>query len=178
MRFELAPPRILTRKEIRVFFASARKLAPAFVPLFQFYLLTGMRRKEALTLQWSEVDFNRNVIIVRRTKGKKFRYVPMLRQVVRILKSRRELHQPFDFSEEDATKTFKTIAVAAKIGDTSLQDLRRSFSSYLSEAGIPPAFIQKWLGHEDFSVTDQHYLGTTDEQWRSMLDVNLNLFRN
>jgi integrase len=178
LRFELAPPRILTRAEIRKIFVAVRESVPGFVPLFQFYLLTGMRRKEVLTLQWPEIDFERNVITVRHTKGKKFRYVPMLQQVVNILRARQELLRPFNYRDDEVTKTFKACAIKAKISDTSLHDLRRSFSSYLSEAGIPPAFIQKWLGHEDYSVTDQHYLGTTDEQWRAMLNINLKLFKN
>lgn len=178
LRFELSPPRILTRSEIRKIFASAYKRAPELAQLFEFYLLTGLRRSEAINLQWSDIDYERNVITIRRTKGKRFRYVPMFKRVITILHSRKDLIKPFSARLDEVTKKFKLCAIAAGISNTQLHDLRRSFSSYLSEAGIPPVLIQKWLGHESFRVTDDHYLGTTEDQWKAILNTDLKLFQN
>ena len=48
-----------------------------FESLVEFYLLTGVRLKEALTLTWDDVDFRRKHIIIRSdyTKGKKHRII-------------------------------------------------------------------------------------------------------
>lgn len=97
----------------------------------------------------------------------------MLHRVVQILSARKNLTRPFMFREDKVTKNYKKCAVAAGIADTKLHDLRRSFSSYLSEAGIPPAIVQLWMGHETYDITQRHYLGTTDEMWRKMGQMDL-----
>lgn len=178
LRFELSPPRILSRDEIHKIFKYVRTNAQPYLQLYTFYLLTGLRRNEALHLKWQDIDFARNVIIIKHTKGKRFRYVPMLQKVVKLLKSRRGLPQPFTFPIDKVSKTYKNCAVLAGITDTKLHDLRKSFASYLSEAGIAPILVQKWLGHESYRITDEHYIGTTEEQWKSILNLDLQLFKN
>ena len=46
--------------------------------LFWFYLLSGVRRNEALSLVWFDVDFFKNQILIRGTKTKSaLRFIPM-----------------------------------------------------------------------------------------------------
>ena len=53
----------LTAEEVRKFLASARE---PFKTLFMTAIFTGMRRGELLGLQWQDIDFDRNIICVRR----------------------------------------------------------------------------------------------------------------
>lgn len=176
--FELPVPRILSKKELSNIFEVARKDYPRYFHLIQFYLFTGLRRSEALRLEWNDVNDQRNFLIVKRTKGKRVRHVPLLPQTIQILQFRRGRSHPFsEFKADDVTKTYREIAKAAGVKDTSLHDLRRSFSSYLTELGVPPAFVQQWLGHADFKTTDEYYLNLSDDMWQKMKHFDLRLLQ-
>jgi len=75
-----------TRSEVERLIAIARKHEPRFAPLLVLLFSTGVRRGEALGLQWSDVDFDSRVLTVRRSitkegvgtpKSGKARRVPM-----------------------------------------------------------------------------------------------------
>ena len=55
-----------TRREIEGLVASARAHEPGFAPLLVLLLATGLRRGEALGLQWSDVRFDEGRLTVRR----------------------------------------------------------------------------------------------------------------
>lgn len=158
LRFELAPARILSIQEIHAFRAKAREHCPHLAPLIEFYLLTGARRAEALSLQWSDVDFKGGTIFFRKTKGKRPRPVLMVPTVRRILLQRTELPQPFPFSNNEVTRNVTAALRLARISGASLHDLRRSFASYLTDAGMPDFFVSALLGHQDRAVTENHYI--------------------
>ena len=158
LRFELPAPRILSLDEIHAFRKAAREICPHLVPLIEFYLLTGARRAEALSLQWSDVDFKTGTIFFRKTKGKRPRPVLMVPSVRRILHARRELDQPFSFSNNEVTRNVTRALRKAGISGASLHDLRRSFASYLTDAGMPDFFVSALLGHQERAVTENHYI--------------------
>lgn len=163
IRFERSMPRILTLGEIASVFEAAKRIEPAMAPLIEFYLLTGMRRNEALNLEWRDVDLARNVLILRNTKGKRARTVPMAPRVKTILDGRRELARPFLFRPSTVSHKFTLIAREAGIGDVSLHDLRRSFTSYAQDIGMPAMFLPWLIGHTEEQTTQQHYTGFYDE---------------
>lgn len=164
IRFELSPPRILETKELHKIFTVARTNFPEWYDILVFYFYTGFRREEAISLKWEAVDFERNIVYARKTKGKKSRAVPMFAPTREILERRRKLPQPFpDLSDSIVSKIFVEIRTAAGIPDITLHDFRRSFASYLAESGISDAWIQRWLGHAKWTTTDDYYLGITDE---------------
>lgn len=176
--FELPPVRILSRKELTAIFDVAKRDFPGYLPLLQFYLCTGLRRSEALRLQWDDVNEEANYLLVKGTKSKSIRYVPLLPQTLQILNSRSKSRAPFaGFTADDVTRTYSKIATAAKVKNTSLHDLRRSFASYLTDMGIPMAFVQKWMGHTFSSdVTQDYYIGLSDDMWQRMRRLDLDLF--
>ena len=56
-----------TRREVEILIATACKHEPGFAPLLVLLFSTGVRRGEALGLQWSDVDFDRSLITIRRS---------------------------------------------------------------------------------------------------------------
>ena len=56
-----------TRSEVQKLLATASEHEPRFAPLLRLLLSTGMRRGEALGLQWADVDFDRRILTVRRS---------------------------------------------------------------------------------------------------------------
>lgn len=176
--FELPPPRILSKRELKKIFETTLRECPEYLPLFQFYVFTGLRRSEALRLEWADINDGANYMVITKTKGKRFRHVPLLPETINILGQRRNKPQPFsEFRADDVTNTFRAMAQKAGVKNASLHDLRRSFSSYLADLGVPAAFIQKWLGHSDFAVTQDHYLGLSDDMWQKMKRFDLELFQ-
>jgi integrase len=55
-------PRFLSKKEINILLKHA---PPDFKPILQTFLYTGLRKAELVNLEWSDINFNRNVIQVR-----------------------------------------------------------------------------------------------------------------
>jgi integrase len=56
-----------TREEVGQLLETARLHEVRFAPLLVVLFSTGMRRGEALGLQWSDVDFDRGLISIRRS---------------------------------------------------------------------------------------------------------------
>lgn len=174
IRYEPEPPRFLTLAEIHSFFTNAQKLYPHLVPLFMFYFLTGLRRSEAFHLEWPDVDFDRKIITVKKTKGKRPRFVPLTPLAERILRQRTDLPQPFsaDIDKELGSNPspIKRIREVAGIADITLHDLRRSFATYMA-AHLSEKLLQQLLGHANYSVTDIFYIGTNADLLRKKMLV-------
>lgn len=69
--------RLLSAEETARLFAAAEQ-APDFVrPLFHMLFHTGMRLGEALALEWADIEFEHNRIVIRHSKSGEGRKVPL-----------------------------------------------------------------------------------------------------
>ena len=150
---------------------------------------SGLRRGEALTLTWRDIDFARDVIRVRAnwshgqlvsTKGDRVRSVPLVPQLASSLS---KLHErthhvgPDDpvFCNETGERLdgsalrrrFITARTLASLRPLRLHDLRHSFAS-LAMSMASPVEVQAWAGHRDARTTARytHYNSRTDEARR------------
>lgn len=155
------PPRVLNESEINAMLESTKKLFPGMYDLMLFYLFTGMRRNEALDLNWSEVNFDSRYITILRAKQSKFRIVPMFNRTVEILESRKDLPRPFSDQPTGSTVTHAFIDIVrdAKISHAKLHDLRKTHGTMLARYNVNPFTIMQWLGHNNNGVTMAHYIG-------------------
>ena len=64
---EVAEVEYWTRDEVRRLLETARGYEPRFAPLLFVLLSTGIRRGEAMGLQWTDIDFDRCRISIRRS---------------------------------------------------------------------------------------------------------------
>ncbi len=165
---DLPAPRILTRSEIARIFRSMRAIAPLYEPLISFYLVTGMRRSEALRLEWKDVNFESGVLTVARAKGRRPRLIPMAPPARRILMARKGESKPFDWYPSSVNRVFRQVRHNAKLDDVTIHDLRRTFGTMLAQAGVNALFIQQWMGHSDPMVTREHYIGLPQETRRQL----------
>lgn len=181
MRFEPEPPRFLSKSEIDRFFLHAKRLRPDLLPLFLFYFLTGLRRSEAFNLRWEDVDFERQLLTIRKTKGKRPRFVPITPLAEKILRRRTELPSPFsaDIDKELSSNPgpIQRIVAAAGLSNITLHDLRRSFATYMAPH-INKTLLQQLIGHEDYSVTDVFYIGTNSKLLRKKMMVLDEMLKN
>ena len=101
---ESKPKRVLTVEEQKLFLETVKNSSN--YNQYAFLLQTGLRTEEMIGLKWSDIDFNKKVLHVRRTmeyrysvgewrigepKSKSgYRDVPLTREAIRILKDQKE----------------------------------------------------------------------------------------
>jgi len=162
-------PRILSRKEVVAFFTKAAELYPAMVDVFQFYLLTGLRRSEAVALKLEDVNFETSSMLIH-GKGDKYRVVPLMPAAKAIILRTQGRERPFEWAGSTLTHAFKDVCREAGIERAKLHDLRKTFATMLMDEGISDLAIKNWLGHEDELVTRRHYLGYNDVSTREKME--------
>lgn len=151
-------------------------------------LLLGLRRGEALGLQWGDLDYDGGAIRVERSygrdgdAGKRFkapktassrRIIPVDERTHKWLESIRPLGaRPGDliFCHEAGTpldpdwvsKSFGNYCVDHGLPPIRLHDLRHTFASLALEAGVPMKVVSEWLGHSGIGVTGDIYSHVSD----------------
>ncbi|HIZ04115.1 MAG TPA: site-specific integrase [Candidatus Borkfalkia avistercoris] len=130
--------------------------------LFEFYLYTGVRRCEALSLRWADIDFESDSILIRGTKTlTSFRRLDMLPRVREILLKQKaqcpDSPLVFPYKKFYVDEVFKKFCPNHK-----LHDLRHTFVTRCAECGINVNVCQSLAGHSDIKVTLQTYTHATD----------------
>jgi len=128
-------------------------------PLILFYLYTGVRRSEALSLQWQYIDYDRQTLTIQGTKTlKSNRTIPLFKPLESLLKALpRENSYIFNYSPEYISRKFHKLCPAHK-----LHDLRHTFATRCLECGISIRVVQQWLGHTRLDTTASIYTHILD----------------
>ncbi|GGC23668.1 site-specific integrase [Novosphingobium marinum] len=179
------PDRVFpTKDEIKALISKAPE---RHKPLIMTALLTGMRMSELRGLTWDAIDFQRNIITVRKradrycdmgnTKSRSGRRdIPMGPQLSKVLKAWKiacpkgdlELVFPNGAGNVEThsniyNRIFKPLMVKCKIVDGegaprfSLHAMRHAAASLFIEQGWPPKKIQTMLGHSSITMTYDVY---------------------
>ena len=183
--------RILEENEIKALLNHA----PAkYAPILRTAVFTGLRLGEALGLRWSDIDFSRGVIRVRRqltqlgelaeTKtASSRRDVVMFPDLARFLREHR-LASPYSGEDEFVFATregtpflygnvmkrgLDKAASEAKLnrpGEPKLRlhDLRHCFASMLIREGADVVFVARQLGHANPAITLRVYAHLFDSE--------------
>jgi integrase len=146
-----------------------RRFHRLFRMYFDFLLNTGLRRSEALSLRWSQVDFARNVIYIEETKDKETRTIPLTACAKEIL---HELGPGLfgELNEGLVTHKFTHYAGKANLKGFKLHSLRHTFATKLIELGVDILTVSKLLGHSDIKTT-MIYAKTRVSVLRSAMDL-------
>ena len=133
-------------------------------------LHTGMRRGEIFNLKWFDLDFDRGLIQVRKTKTKLNRAVPMNARVKEVLNQQSRTSE-FVFTSlktggrlKDVKKAFNTARLEAGIADFQLRDLRHSCATRLSDRGEELVTVAEILGHTDIRMTKRYSHGMQERK--------------
>lgn len=130
---------------------------------------TGLRRGEALDLEWRDVHVARGVIVVRRSKNRGTREVPLTEAASAALRQLEAERPPLPMSGPDlvwpewsdkrpqaVSSRFKTVAKRAGMESMRLHDLRHAFCSRLAQASVPLSTIAELAGHEAVTTTQRY----------------------
>lgn len=136
---------------------------PRLYLLVMLGLTTGARRGELLGMRWADVDTERRVIHVGRTKNGDPKVLPLVAAVVEQLEHFRGAPGALVFpSRLDASKPmvfearWKQALQAAKVRAFRFHDLRHSCASYLAQNGASLLEIADLLGHRQISMTHRY----------------------
>lgn len=183
-------------QERRVFSATEQKAFVDYVTPSKFIykeqmlfvLETGLRCGELMGLKWSDVDFERRCIRIRRTlvfiSDKKIfeehspktasgnRIIPLTDIAYQILWHRRQqkIMYQYVFQATDHIvragsydESLQSICKRLGIKPISMHGLRHSFATRCIENGMNPKTLQKIMGHSALSVTMDLYVHVTEE---------------
>jgi len=153
-------PVVLNKDEIEKMIKVTNNLKHRLIVMFFYY--TGLRLDELRNLRWQDLDFKRELIHVKITKGSNHRVVFLhekLKEILDIYEAEKEglifrsqLNKKYD--KRTIQQIVKNSAIKAGIKKkVSPHTLRHSFATHLLENGADIRYIQKLLGHQDLKTT-------------------------
>ena len=158
--------RYLSADELRRFLAALEGHTNRVVSgLFRFLLSTGLRKGEAMALRWQDVDMEREMIFINKSKTKRRMVVinAVAKGVIQDMEALRRNGHPYVFPGRgpgspvcNPNKAFRAILKAAKIDDCRIHDLRHSFASCVINGGATLYTVQALLGHSSPQMTARY----------------------
>jgi len=156
------------------------------IPLFWFAMYTGMRVSELARLRWKDIDFEHELIYIRRQKNRKEQTIPLNSKARSILEKledeRTPAHYVFNSPDgpkearsirtwcQNVSKTFSRFREKSGINrPITFHGLRHGFCTLLAEAGKNAATIQAAARHEDIA-TSMQYVHLTNGHLKSELE--------
>jgi integrase len=141
-----------------------------YEPIVRFYLGTGARLGEGLSLTWSDINFARGQVIIKgiNAKGKRNRVIPLkyspsLIETLNNLRRREDgkVFGPFDnrgkelpqWSEWWVGRHISRVLTSIGLPWATCHTFRHTFASHLVMAGVPLFTVQRLLGHAQIDTT-------------------------
>jgi integrase len=134
----------------------------------------GLRRGEAIALEWTDVDLRRRTVHVQRSswngqvtlpKGGRTRRLPLTEWLVHALQAHRHLKGPrvlyYDGGSPPTNKEIRMWMERAQRravlpANGGYHILRHTFCSHLAMQGATPKAIQELAGHQDLTTTQRY----------------------
>jgi integrase len=124
-------------------------------------LLTGARRANVLSMQWSDINFSRAEWRIEETKNGTPQVVTLSPEAMVILKARRDkINSNFVFPGigitghlTDPKKGWERLLDRAGLKNLRIHDLRRTLGSWQAKTGASLAIIGKSLNHKNVATT-------------------------
>lgn len=172
--------------------------------LFEVLYYLGLRQGECQALTWSDINFDKNIVNIRKTlttkiKGEKYtisspktkssvRILPLTKKLVddlQIMKNNAIKYKDysgnwfvfgnlFPFPETTIQKRKNEYCKLAGVKQIRIHDFRHSCASLLINQGASIALVSKYLGHSKISTT----LNTYTHMYKSELENVTNLLNN
>lgn len=149
--------------------------------LFQFAFWTGLRTSELIALTWSDIDFQRGVIRVRRASVRKIlkapktesgeREVKLLSPALDALNAQKpftlligknvfynpKTNRPWETDGQIRKTAWTPVLKAAAIRYRNPYQTRHTFASMMLSAGENPMWVAKQMGHKDWGMIRKRY---------------------
>jgi len=191
---DIKEKRALSENELLVISHSIEKKKPDLLPAFIFFVNTGCRLSELVTLEWSNIDFENRIIQFTdkphiRVRNEPYtckwgsqREIPMKSIIVDYLRDMPRTNNWVFFPEQGRNnlgyfiyKNFKKIVKETSVvrnENINVHMLRHTWISTMLAWGVPLHIASKMAGHSNIAVTEQyaHIIGGF-----SPLETSMNL---
>jgi integrase/recombinase XerD len=156
-------PNVLSKEEIKLILNAHSNIKHK--TMLSLIYSCGLRCGELLALKPVNIDSKRNIVLLKNSKGKKDRIVPLSFKILELLREYYIIHKPINYLFEgqvqgtpyDARSLQIVIKQAIKkVGITkpvTLHWLRHSYATHLLESGTDLRYIQELLGHSNTKTT-------------------------
>ena len=136
-------------------------------------LLTGLRKEEARTLQWADVDFTARTLTVHGTKNHSSHTLPMGPYLAAMLNARERLGDAVFTSTHgqigNLRYSLKSIARTSGVKFMA-HDLRRTFATVAESLDIPAYALKRLMNHKTQGDVTGGYLVITTERLRAPME--------
>ncbi|HEY1647066.1 MAG TPA: site-specific integrase [Terracidiphilus sp.] len=153
--------RFLNDSEEKTLLQYIGKHYPEHVPAFLISAHTGIRAGEQFRMQWNDIDFERRILTIPKTKNGDIRYIPLnqtaFAAVTSLYKKRTQLPWVFLNSEGGQLRSqrdwFDRVLEATELPDYTWHCNRHTFASRLVMNGVDLRTVGELLGHRTFQMT-------------------------
>lgn len=125
-------------------------------PLWQilmFSLCTGSRISESLAVQINDIDFQNQVIKIRRSKTNTLSIVPIHSSLLPVLLDLSSVKTGFIFKQSNPNRTLKKLCKLANISAVTSHSFRHQFITRALDAGMNAKKVAKIVGHKNVTTT-------------------------
>ncbi|MBL7913311.1 MAG: site-specific integrase [Bacteroidia bacterium] len=157
-------PNVLSKEEIKLILNAHSNIKHK--AMLSLIYSCGLRCGELISLRLENVDSKRGLLLIKQSKGKKDRIVPLSLKILELLRiyyiackpkvylfEGQKTSEPYD--ERSLQNVLKQSLEKAKITKpVSLHWLRHSYATHLLENGTDLRYIQELLGHNSSKTTE------------------------
>jgi integrase/recombinase XerD len=163
-RREKRLPNVLSKEEVKAILEAHNNLKHKV--MLSLIYSCGLRCGELLALEPIHIDSKRNIILIKNSKGKKDRIVPLSQKILEMLRTYYKLYKPKRYLFEGQTSGMpydkRSLQLVLKqalnktkiIKPVTLHWLRHSYATHLLENGTDLRYIQEILGHSSSKTTE------------------------
>ncbi|PIU02975.1 MAG: integrase [Candidatus Diapherotrites archaeon CG09_land_8_20_14_0_10_32_12] len=153
-------PEILSKEELEKMFKETKNIKHRAILYLLYY--AGLRLLEVINLKWEDIDYPREIIHLKITKGGNERIIFLHKKIIEILTDLGKKKEGHIFISERGHKynkrtiemIVKTVSKKAGINKrVTPHTLRHCFATHLLEAGADIRYIQQLLGHKNLQTT-------------------------
>ena len=157
-------PNVLSKEEVKLILSAPKNIKHR--AMLSLLYSCGLRRSEILNLKPEHIDSQRKLIIIKQSKNKKDRIVPLSEKIIVLLQAYYRLYRPkiwlFEgqnsgeqYSERSLGNVLKQALALTNIRKpVTLHWLRHSYATHLLESGTDLRYIQELLGHNSSKTTE------------------------
>lgn len=166
-KYEQAPPRVLSKLEYRALRDASRGDSRMYA-IVEMLLQTGMRISELANLLTTDIDFERNIIMIRAQNSREARRVPLNLAGKKALLDYLQIRPRAREKTLFLTKTCRPFLVRnirtaldryfriAGIKEAKVNDLRHTFIVEQLKAGTPLVYVSQLVGHKRITTTEKY----------------------
>lgn len=175
-------PNVLSKEEVADILGALRNIKHQV--MLSLIYSCGLRRSELLNMKISDIDSKRKIVMIRNSKNKKDRIVPLSEKVLLKLREYYKVYKPKEwlFEGQQAGEKYSERSLELVLKDAlnkagikkpvSLHWLRHSYATHLLESGTDLRYIQELLGHNSSKTTEiyTHVSTKSIQQIKSPID--------